>query len=1145
MKRSLQVLFASGALLCLQATALAANPPPKRAATVGDLIKRNVEVHPDATVAGSAAKAMEGYKQFLELSNADAKLRAQALKRLGDLNLESGELERMSSEVTQLDMQGNEAIKLYSTLLKAYPDYAHNDAVLYQLARAYETTGQRVENLATLDLIVRRFPNSREIAEVQFRRGELLFSDQRYADAQHAYEQVVARGPGGSTFYSQSLYKHGWSLYKQSQYEECLGSFAKLLDRMLVDSRRAGAARNVDTLTRADRELVEDTLHAMGLAASSLDGAKTLDQLLARRGPTPYAWLLYARLGDLYVQQKRYQDAANTYRAFVARDPVDVHAPSLSNLAIAAYAKGGFADLVVEGKGEYVRSYGFKTAFWKGRERSAFPQVVAELKSNLKDLAQFYHAQAQKSKKLEDYTTAAGWYRDYLASFPDDPDSAETNFLLAEALFESHQFPEAASEYEHTAYAYPIGARSAAAGYAALVAYQKQEELLSAAQRAAWHEKATASGVHFAETFPDHPESASVLTRAAQDVFAQHDLPRSIKLAESLLARTPPVDAAKQRIGWTIIGQAQFEQGAFDKSETAFTRALMVTAPTAPEHADITERLAAAVYKQGDAKRKAGDDAGAANDFLRVATVAPASKVVATAQYDAAASLINAKQWPLAIKVLEAYRRDYPKSEYGADITRKLAVAYVEAGQGAQAAAEFERIAAAPGEDPAVAREATLRAADLYDKSGNGPHAISMLEQFVQRFPTPVVDAEEARARLADFAAHANNAERQRYWQNEIVKADAAAGSARTDRTRSLAATARLALAAPARDAFRAVQLTLPLKKSLVAKKQAMESALAGYKAVVAYDVASTTTAATYEMAEIYRTLGKDLLASERPKKLSAEEREQFDSLLEEQAFPFEEQAISIHEVNAHRIHDGIYDDSVRNSYRALAELKPARYAKTETTSDLLRSMATPADGQLPPAAVADFTHGVADLLAGRPTDAELDFKQMELQYPTLAEPSVNLGIVTRDQNKLDDSAAALQRATERAPASARAWDELGLTLRRQGKFTEARAAYEHALTADPAYVGAHRNLAVLLDLYLDDPTTALAEFEQYKQLSGEDKPVSGWIAEVRRRATPKAPPADGATPPATPAAAPATTPATTPAATPDASGAANKGGAS
>jgi len=376
----------------------------------------------------------------------------------------------------------------------------------------------------------------------------------------------------------------------------------------------------------------------------------------------------------------------------------------------------------------------------------------------------------------------------------------------------------------------------------------------------------------------------------------------------------------------------------------------------------------------------------------------------------------------------------------------------------------------------------------------------------VQHYPTPVVDAEEARARLSAFAAHANNAERQHYWQNEIIKADAAAGAGRTDRTRSLAAAARLALAAPARDAFRAVRLTLPLKKSLVAKKQAMESALAGYKAVVAYDVASTTTAATYEMAELYRTLAKDLLASERPKKLSAEEREQFDSLLEEQAFPFEEQAITIHEVNTHRVHDGIYDDAVRNSFRALAELSPARYGKSETTSDLLRSLSTPADGVISPAAVSDFTRGVADLLAGRATDAELDFKQMELQYPTYAESSVNLGIVTRDEGKLDDSAAALQRATERAPASARAWDELGLTLRRQGKFSEARAAYEHALAADASYVPAHRNLAVLLDIYIGDPDAALAQFEQYQQLSGEDKPVSGWIAEVRRRAAPKAP---------------------------------------
>jgi len=95
------------------------------------------------------------------------------------------------------------------------------------------------------------------------------------------------------------------------------------------------------------------------------------------------------------------------------------------------------------------------------------------------------------------------------------------------------------------------------------------------------------------------------------------------------------------------------------------------------------------------------------------------------------------------------------------------------------------------------------------------------------------------------------------------------------------------------------------------------------------------TTAATYEMAELYRVLGKDVMSSERPKKLSKDEMEQYEALLEEQAYPFEEQAISIHEANVARARDGVYDEWVKRSYTALAELKPGRYGKTELTQDV------------------------------------------------------------------------------------------------------------------------------------------------------------------------------------------------------------------
>ena len=147
-------------------------------------------------------------------------------------------MQRLEQEVTAVDLQGGEAIQLYTTLLKAYPDYARNDQVLYQLARAYETTGQRDQALATLDRIVQQYPQSPHLDEVQFRRGELLFSAKHYPEAEKAYAAVIGRG-GTSAFYEQSLYKHGWSLFKQSLTLESLPSFGGVLDRELGTSPRA------------------------------------------------------------------------------------------------------------------------------------------------------------------------------------------------------------------------------------------------------------------------------------------------------------------------------------------------------------------------------------------------------------------------------------------------------------------------------------------------------------------------------------------------------------------------------------------------------------------------------------------------------------------------------------------------------------------------------------------------------------------------------------------------------------------------------------------------------------------------------------------------------------------------------------------
>jgi tetratricopeptide (TPR) repeat protein len=123
---------------------------------------------------------------------------------------------------------------------------------------------------------------------------------------------------------------------------------------------------------------------------------------------------------------------------------------------------------------------------------------------------------------------------------------------------------------------------------------------------------------------------------------------------------------------------------------------------------------------------------------------------------------------------------------------------------------------------------------------------------------------------------------------------------------------------------------------------------------------------------------------------------------------------------------------------------------------------------------------------------------------------------------------------------SAVAWTELGATQSLRAEFRDAANSYQAAITADPRYAPAWRNLGVVADLYLDDPRRALSAFEQYKELSGEDKPVSGWIAELHQRlgiAPAKLPAtqAPGATP--TPAATPTTGAAPAPGATVPAKG--------
>ncbi|GMR20832.1 MAG: tetratricopeptide repeat protein [Gammaproteobacteria bacterium] len=930
-------------LSCLTAVLLACSTSSERAGpTIETLNERSFEIDRSAKLTIDREKAINTYREFLA-TQPDYPLRAEAMRRLADLEMESKDesfaegVERLKEQVQQagrVDDGGGNArdyagtIRLYTGLLKAYPYYPGNDRVLYQLAKAYEHTGEQSRSLATLDRLVRDYPKTEFIDEAQFRRGELHFTLRQYDRSQYAYKAVVDYGPA-SRYFERALFMHGWSLFKQSRYDDALASFFTLVDRKLGTRRTDKVDEVMTGMDRSEREMLEDSFRAMTLSFSYLQGPRTVAESFAQRGQRAYEYYIYNRLGEYYIKRERIRDAAETYGAFARLYPAHKESAFMQLKVVEAYQKSNFATLALVAKEAFVTQYGVGSRYWRLYDEDMHNRLRPHLQKHLSELAGHFHASAQKSRKVADYQKAARWYRKQITDFPKATRTPKVNFLLAESLYEGQQYRDAITEYEKTAYYYPKNKNSAEAGYAALLAYSKYVVRLPAEQHKGWKVKAINSAVRFADTFPGDKRVASVLTKSAEELFAMHNPDRATILARRVLTLKPTARSSLRRTAWTVVAHTEFERGAFAKAESGYREVLRLTARKNKSYNTMLERLASSIYKQGEQQRAAGNQRAAVAHFLRIGKVVPSSAIRVTAEYDAAATLITLKDWKAAIRVLESFRRLYPRSTLQGEVTKKLAVAYLVNGQSSKAAAQYERIAAT-SQDKGVRRDAIWEAAKLYQKSGKKTLAFKTYKKYIKQFPRPVEQSMEARRLVAKYYGEHKDWKKRNYWLKQIITVDSRAGSQRSDRTRYLAAQATFTLAEPYYTAFRKVRLLRPLKKSLKKKKKRMQEAIKAYSHAADYNVASVTTAATYRIAEIYFTLSKDLLKSERPKKLNAEEREQYDVLLEEQAYPFEEKAIELHENNARRVSKGIYDDWVKRSFFSLSKLRPVRYAKNE-----------------------------------------------------------------------------------------------------------------------------------------------------------------------------------------------------------------------
>ncbi|WP_096084790.1 tetratricopeptide repeat protein [Agaribacterium haliotis] len=890
----------------------------------------------------SHEQVRQEYKELLDVFE-DEQLKENIERRIADVYMIEGTQEQANSN--EDSSYYVDAIKAYRNILERYPNSPDNAEVLYQLAKAYDMEGEQDEAQAMLEELVNLHPSYANNAEAYFRLGDIYFGQQHYSKAANAYQAVTELGD--SKLKLNAHYMLGWAQYKRSQFRTAATSFAFVLDSLL------GTTDNTDQLDKKQAAVADDALHSLSLAIDKIGGADAVASL-DKLDQKPYAWLIYEKLGQFYFDKELYEQAAHSYRAFLTANPMHARAPSFHQQIIQTYVDGGFPRQALEEKYKFVDSYGIYSRYYK--KLGADNATLARLKTYLDELARHNYAEGLaygeeidslitgngdkgeldklKNKQKSSFAKAAEFYGQYLASFPNDERYDEITFLQAEAWFIAGNYEAAIKGYEFVAYS-PKGssakAHAADAGYAAILAYQKQIDGLAQASDTAkqWQAQAVDSMLRFAKFYHADQRSPGVLTNAAEYMFGLNEYERAIETGVALLDGNDKLDPELSKTALGIVAHSWFKLEDYAQAQKYYQQQRALTADGSEEYRAISERLANSTYKLSEAQLSEDKVDEAIEQLLNIKVWTPDSPVRVVAQYDAASLMLEHQRWHDAITELQELKTLYPEHELAPEFPRKLAYAYRADEQWSEASNAYLWLYQNDA-DPEIRREALFSAAEMFEQNKDYEAAIEHFRRYAYAYEQPFEVRMEARYKLASIYAQTGDVGKSQYWLRRIVDGDRKAGSQRTERSRWLGAWAHMQYGDYFAGEFERSRLRQPLPTSLAKKQKFMGDAISRYEQSAELGFLEFTTQSSYKIAGLYNELASALHNSPRPQGLSATDLQTYNQVIEQQSAPLKQLAAELYSANVERAWQGLYNEWIQKSFDVLQELNPDRFNKQE-----------------------------------------------------------------------------------------------------------------------------------------------------------------------------------------------------------------------
>jgi tetratricopeptide (TPR) repeat protein len=803
-------------------------------------------------------------------------------------------------------------IKYFRYIRRGYQSSYGSDALLYAIAYALYDEGREDEAMRTFEQLVMEYPPSTYFIEASFRLGEYYYDMNRNIDAIDAYLRVLEFPESG--FYDKALYKTGWLYYRIDEIERSATAFLEAFERQ--GSYKKGGLQD---------EALSGVVMSLG---RFIDHSRSLE-FLNRRGTTDSSSIVYSKLADRLVEETRYREALLVYRSFIDKFPISNKLPFIYDRMARLHDSLGEKEKSIDMRFLLITKFN-PDSLRAGGDIDTNEKLAKLVAGSIVTLlGQSQRAAGVAStggaKDLGALNRIIRVARIYNESFFDGGLRAEVTLALADALFEMEYYQQAAVEYENAVGLEQDPQKIGEIAYSAFLTY---EIIFYRYDK----DKRETSGIarKLAMTLSLYRSQYERIGKLDQAIYKLADV--YARTGNYTLASTLVADIARGKDAARAYKKAAdfaLSGGDVLRAEPLYANLVKVEGGKANK-----EKLAAIRYKLAKGLLEAGDKGSARDKFNEAYATHRSSKVSESA-------LIMLARIEMDLGVDDGFRafraavkrivRDVPES--------KAPVALlVEAGQLAEA------------DDPAIA-------AGLYDFAANlvvsgkadglklsrTGYSLFFASALLYEKAGMATEQEKAlrsalRGEGVERSMRPELTYRLGYLQMELGRRSSSLRTLRSltdsDRPGNLyVIKARLLQLTFRLDDYKEVRLTRPFQKTLKKKTALIERLVRDYTRVAA----KASQVAPEVLPQIFFSMGSafenfrdSIVNSDRPRDLTKEEKIEYEFLVEEMAYPYDERAVEAYEKTLRAaLVQSLYDRWLYMGVARLAYLRPALYKRS------------------------------------------------------------------------------------------------------------------------------------------------------------------------------------------------------------------------